>query len=182
MSASSCWHAGSGNAYACNMLRGLARGELSGPVSVTILIGDRKISLTMSGYPTKHDPIDVGATFASTSGTLPLVAARAAGGRGGRRDRGIQSRRQESAACHQAVDRGAAARASRRWRRNARSPSSRPVGSKRHRKSRASLPRSGGSTSSRRALWRLPRPELGPGCRRTKEEMTARCLHGGGAQ
>ena len=55
-------------------IRGLASGEVSGPVSVTVLIGGRKISLSMSGYPSKHDPIDTGALFASAGGSLPLAA------------------------------------------------------------------------------------------------------------
>jgi hypothetical protein len=55
-------------------VRGLASGEVSGPVSVTVSIGDRKISLSMSGDPRKRDPIDTGVSFASAGGSLPLAA------------------------------------------------------------------------------------------------------------
>lgn len=55
-------------------IRGLARGEVSGPVSATLVIGDRKINLAMSGNPSKRDPIDTGASFAAAGGSLPLAA------------------------------------------------------------------------------------------------------------
>jgi hypothetical protein len=161
-------------------VRGLARGELSGPVSVIILIGDRKISLTMSGYPTKRDPIDVGATFASTSGTLPLVALEPLAAAAAAEIVEIQSRRQESAACHQADDRGAG-----RGHQGAGGEMCAvgPAGQLGRRlKSPARPCPKGELYNACRALRRLPRAGAWPGCRRTKEEVTAHCLHGGGAQ
>ena len=40
--------------------RGLASDELAGPVSVIVMIGARKISMTLTGYPGKRDAIDAG--------------------------------------------------------------------------------------------------------------------------
>jgi hypothetical protein len=55
-------------------MRGLASDELAGPPSVTVTIGDRKASLTMTGYPSRRDAIDAGSSFAASGGWVPFAA------------------------------------------------------------------------------------------------------------
>ena len=55
-------------------LRGLASNELTGPVSVTLSVGERKASLTLQGYPSKNDVVDAGSVFASIGGFVPFAS------------------------------------------------------------------------------------------------------------